>query len=311
MKGSDTLREGRWSTRLLAVYFVLFIIFLYGAMIVMTVLSFNGPEGGVTFPLKGTSFRWWEALYNQDLSGSNADRIRAAGLNSLYLGLVTGAVTGLLALTLSMAFKRRFRLDGVVFFLVLLCLMTPGFLLSLGTSFFWQWMNIRPDLWKTALGTNVVWALPFGFLVMIAVWNRYDDQIEEGARDLGASAVRTFREITLPLVWLGVFGTFLFGFTLSWNEYDRTALFLTGGDVTLPIQIFSLTVVSTIRPDLYALGTGTTGVALLAVGVGVVYALIRLRRRGAGVEAETQVAEELGEVTGTDADRGITAGSDR
>ena len=307
MKGSQQINEGRWSTRLLAIYFVLFLIFLYGSMIVMAVLSFNGPLGSISFPLKGTSFLWWETLFNQDLPSSKANQIRDAGLNSLFLGLASGAVTSVLALSLSMAFRRRFRADGALFFLVLLCLMTPGFLLSLGTSFFWRWMGFLPDLWKTALGTNVIWALPFGFLIMIAVWNRYDDQIEEGARDLGAGAITTFREITLPLVWTGVFGTFLFGFTLSWNEYDRTALFLSGGDSTLPIRIFSFTVGSVIRPDLYALGTGTTAVALLAVIVGVVFALIRLRRRGPSVELETQVAEELGELSGTDEGAGMAS----
>ena len=307
MKGSDQVNEGRWSTPVLAIYFVLFLVFLYGSMIVMAVLSFNGPQGSISFPLKGSSFLWWEALFNSDVPGSKAGQIRAAGLNSLYVGLASGAVTSILALSLSMAFKRRFRTDGVLFFLVLLCLMTPGFLLSLGTSFFWRWMGFAPDLWKTALGTNVIWALPFGFLVMIAVWNRYEDSIEEGARDLGAGAVRTFREITLPLVWTGVFGTFLFGFTLSWNEYDRTALFLSGGDSTLPIRIFSFTVGSVIRPDLYALGTGTTAVALLAVVIGIAFALLRLRRRGASVELETQVAEELGELSGTDEGAGMAS----
>ncbi len=300
MKGSGQIHESRWSKPLLTTYFVIFLIFLYGSMIVMAVLSFNGPMGGISFPLRGTSLIWWEALFNSDVPGSNARQIKEAGLKSLYLGLVSGAVTSVLALTLSMAFKRRFRLDGVIFFLVLLCLMTPGFLLSLGTSFFWSWMDFAPDVWKTALGTNVIWALPFGFLVMIAVWNRYDETVEEGARDLGANAITTFREVTLPLVWTGVFGTFLFGFTLSWNEYDRTALFLSGGDSTLPIRIFSFTTAGVIRPDLYALGTGTTAVALLAVISGVVFALIRLRRRRSSVEHDAQVAEELGEVAELD-----------
>lgn len=298
MKGSERLHESRWSKPALSIYFIIFVIFLYGSMIVMAVLSFNGPQGGISFPLKGTSLFWWESLFNSDLPGSKAGQIKDAGLKSLYLGLLAGAVTSVLALTLSMAFKRRFRFDGLIFFLVLLCLMTPGFLLSLGTSFFWSWMRISPDVWKTALGTNVIWALPFGFLVMIAVWNRYEDAIEEGARDLGANAITTFREVTLPLVWTGVFGTFLFGFTLSWNEYDRTALFLSGGDSTLPIRIFSFTVAGVIRPDLYALGTGTTAVALLAVIIGVVFALVRLRRRRSTVGHEAHVAEELGSVAG-------------
>ncbi len=61
-------------------------------------------------------------------------------------------------------------------------------------------------------------------------------------------------------------GAFLFGFTLAWNEYDRTAL-LAAGDNTLPLEIFALTVGSVIRPDLYALGTATTAVSLIGVGL--------------------------------------------
>ena len=113
---------------------------------------------------------------------------------------------------------------------------------------------------------------------MVAVWNRYDSTVEEASRDLGASGFRTFREVTLPLVWTGLLGAFLFGFTLAWNEYDRTAL-LAAGDNTLPLEIFALTVGSVIRPDLYALGTATTAVSLIAVGLFLLVAAIVLRRR--------------------------------
>ncbi len=117
--------------------------------------------------------------------------------------------------------------------------------------------------------------------------------VEEAARDLGAGTLRTFREVTLPLVWTGLFGSFLFGFTLSWNEYDRTALLLASGQATLPIQIFSMTVGSVIRPDLYALGTATTVVTLLAVGIFLVVAAVVLRRRVRRVVAGR---EEFGEI---------------
>ena len=68
---------------------------------------------------------------------------------------------------------------------------------------------------------------------MLAVWNRYDEHIEEAARDLGANVATTFREVTLPLVWTGIFGAALFGFTLTWNDFDRTVLLVL--DNTLPL----------------------------------------------------------------------------
>src|SRR5919202_6354985 len=185
-----------------------------------------------------------------------------------------------------MAFRRRwrFRSDAAVFYVIMLALMTPGFLLAVGTQLFWKYLGQPTSIWHTALGANVVWGIPFGFLVMLAVWNRYDRRIEEAAHDLGANQRRTFREVTLPLVWTGIFGCFLFGFTLTWNDYDRSVLLLSGSETqTLPLQIAGLTFTAAIRPDLYALGTATTLVSLAAILLMLIVAVIRLRFRAAPV----------------------------
>jgi putative spermidine/putrescine transport system permease protein len=274
----------------LAAYFVAFLLFLYGPMIVMAVLSFQGPQGGISFPMRGLSFYWWQEL----VDGPRADTIRETAGRSLRLGLLAGAIVAFLSLTLSMAYRRRFRGDGAVFYLIMLALMTPGILLSLGTALYWQFLGEPTSLWRTALGTHVVWGLPFGFLVMVAVWNRYSNAVEEASRDLGAGAFRTFREVTLPLIWTGLLGAVLFGFTHSRNDYDRTAL-LAAGENTLPLQIFALTIGSVIRPDLYALGTATTLVSLLAVGILLVVAALIGRRRGRQGAAEANEGE--GELT--------------
>jgi putative spermidine/putrescine transport system permease protein len=284
-------RRRNTSKWLLAAYFLVFLVFLYGPLIVMAVLSLQGPTGGITFPMRGFGFGWWKAL----VDGFNADLIRTTAIRSLKLAVVSGALVAVLALGLSTAYRRRFRGDGALFYLVMLALMTPGFLLSLGTALFWQYLGPVPGLWQTALGTNVVWGIPFGFLVMVAVWNRYDAGVEEAARDLGASRLRTYREVTIPLIWTGLLGAFLFGLTLSWNEYDRTALVLGADQATLPVQIFAFTVASVIRPDLYALGTATTLASLLAVAVFLVVAAVYLRRKRLVVElppAEPEAVED-------------------
>ena len=266
---------GRLSKWVLGAYFVLFTAVLYLPAILMAILSFQGENGSPYFPMQGFSGNWWQSLFDDSIPSSHATEIRSAAISSLYLALMCGALASLLSLSLSMAFRRRFPGDGVLFYVIMLALMTPGFLLSLGTSLFWQFMGKDFD-WPSvltefgglaAIGTGVVWAIPFGFLVMVAVWNRYDVRVEEAARDLGASTPRTFREVTLPLIWTGLFGAFLFGFVLSWNEYDRTALVIASGTLTLPIQIFALTTGSVIRPDLYALGTATTIFILVVVAI--------------------------------------------
>jgi putative spermidine/putrescine transport system permease protein len=175
--------------------------------------------------------------------------------------------------------------------------MTPGFLLGLGTQIFWKTMNEETSLWHTALGANTVWGIPFGFLVMVAIWNRYDDHIDEAARDLGANAARTFGEVTLPLVWTGIFGAFLFGFTLTWNDFDRTVLLVL--DNTLPLQIVGLIQAAALRPDLYALGTATTLVSLAVIVFFLIILGVRSRFRRTPVQS---VEEELGLGGGIDAE---------
>jgi putative spermidine/putrescine transport system permease protein len=290
-----------WAKWGLGTYFVIFLIFMYAPMILMGILSFQGVFGSITWPFRGpVSIEWWKSLWDENIPGSHAAEIRESGKVSLWVSIAAGLIVAFIAFTLSMAFRRKFRGEGMSFYLIMLALMTPGFLLALGIQLFWSWMGTAPSLWKTALGANVIWGIPFGFLVMLAVWNRYDEHVEEAARDLGADQKRTFREVTLPLVWTGVLGCFLFGFTLTWNDYDRSILLVSGSETqTLPLTIGGLTFTGAIRPDLYALGTATTLVSLLAIVMLLGVAAIRLRVSGR--RAAPAAEEELGVAEGLDA----------
>jgi putative spermidine/putrescine transport system permease protein len=298
-------RRRDWAKWGLGAYFVVFLIFLYAPMILMAILSFQGYYGGVTFPFKGpVSLQWWQSIFQDQVNGqfTQAPAIRTAGQGSLELSVAAGAVVAILAFSLSMAFRRRFKGDGIAFYVIMLALMAPGFLLGLGTQLFWKAIGETTSLWHTALGANTVWGIPFGFLVMVAIWNRYDDHIDEAARDLGANAARTFAEVTLPLVWTGIFGAFLFGFTLTWNDFDRTVL-LVIGDPTLPLEIVGLIQNSALRPDLYALGTATTAVSLAILFAALAVIWVRARFRRAPVH---RVEEELGLGGGIDAEAAET-----
>lgn len=295
-------RRFDWAKLGLGGYFAVFLIFLYAPMILMAVLSFQGARGSITWPFRGPlSLRWWESLFDESIPLSHAAEVRTAAAGSFWLSLAAGAIVTLLAFTLSMAFRRRFKADGIAFYVIMLALMTPGYLLAVGTQLFWAYMGEPTSIWRTALGANVIWGIPFGFLVMVAVWNRYNPAIEEAARDLGADQKRTFREVTLPLVWTGLFGCLLFGFTLTWNDYDRTLLFQQAATDTLPLTIGGLTFTGAIRPDLYALGTVTTLFSLAVIGLLLVVAAIRLRFRAVPVH---RVEEELGEAEALAAEPG-------
>jgi putative spermidine/putrescine transport system permease protein len=295
----DVKQRRDWAKWGLGAYFLLFLFFLYIPMILMAILSFQGDTGQLTFPFRGPfSLDWWRTLWDTDLFNTIAEDVSASGRQSLWLSLVAGALVAVFGFSLSMAFRRRWRLKGdvIAFFILMLALMTPAFLVGLGNQLLWKFMGFTPNLWYTALGANVIWGIPFSFLVMLAVWNRYDRHIEEAARDLGANGPTTFREVTLPLVWTGIFGSFLFGFTLAWNDFDRTILLQSGYEAQpLPILIGTWPQSRPILPNLYALGAGTTAVTLALIAVVLIAVTLRLRLRGAPVHS---VEEEFGEEPG-------------
>ena len=255
-----------------SVYYAIFLVFIYGPMIAMFVLSFQGRRGGTSFPMRGFSFYWWEKLIEPSTVGD----MQGAMARSLILALMVMVITALFSTMLAMAFRKRFPGSGLLFYTVMAGLMVPGILLSLGLATLLKQVGIPPAWWSSALGVHVVWTLPFGFLVMMAVFNRFDSSLEEAARDMGADEWTVFKEVTLPLILPGIVAAGLFGFTLSYDEFARTTL-LAGEFNTLPLDI-NASMTQRIRPTLFALGTASTIFSLLMIGLFVVVYTILYRR---------------------------------
>ena len=76
----------------LGAVFTAFVIFLYGPMFAIFVLSFQGPEGGLTFPMRGVSLHWFVRLWE----GIGVVDIGAAFRRSLGLGATVMVLTVLL-----------------------------------------------------------------------------------------------------------------------------------------------------------------------------------------------------------------------
>jgi putative spermidine/putrescine transport system permease protein len=257
-----------------SVYYMIFIVFIYGPMIAMFILSFQGKRGGTSFPMRGASFHWYEKLIEPSAVGD----MQGALVRSLVLALIVMVITALFSTMLAMAFRKPFKGSSVLFYTVLSGLMVPGILLSLGLATLLKQIGIPPNWWSSALGVHVVWTLPFGFLVMMAVFNRFDSSLEEAARDMGADEWTVFKEITLPLITPGIVAAGLFGFTLSYDEFARTTL-LAGEFNTLPLDI-NASMTQRIRPTLFALGTASTifSIGMIAMFL-VIYTLLARRTR--------------------------------
>ena len=281
----------------LGAFFIAYVLFLYGPMIAIYILSFQGPDGGLTFPMNGVSLTWFGKVF----SGSGIVDIGAAFKRSLKLGLVVMVLTVVLSVAAGMAFRRSFRGASILFYTAIASLIMPSIITSLGIALEFRLIDdfmIKHGVdfglgawaqnWTTAmglftsgLGAHLTWTLPFGLLIMFAIFNRFDGRLEEAARDLGATPWQTFRHVVLPIILPSVVGIGLFGFTLSWDELARSSQAI-GSVNTLPLELQGLTTTVT-KPDIYALGTLTSAVSFLVIFSALVVILVlqaRQRRHG-------------------------------
>lgn len=276
----------------LAAFFALFVAFLYGPTLTILILSFQGPQGGLTFPMNGVSTHWFGKLW----AGSGIVDIWGALWRSLRLGLVVMGLTVGIAFFAGLAFRKRFAGEGALFTVAVASLIVPSIVVSLGIGLEfrllddavkwlaaetgWGWLQEHGTLmglYTSALGAHLTWTLPFGLLIMFAVFNRFDPAYEEAARDLGATGAQTLRHVVVPILGPSLVGVALFGFTLSFDELARTSQAI-GGRNTLPLELQGLTTTVT-TPEIYALGTLTTGLSLAVIAAALGASLYLQRRR--------------------------------
>jgi len=248
----------------LSVVFGLFVLFLYGPMLAIFTLSLQGPDGTLTFPLRSFGFYWLGQVFQEQRVGSFVESFQ----RSFWLGLGVVAIAIIISVMASMAFRTQFKGAKALFYLTISSLVVPGVLISLGIGITFQVLGIQTNWFSSGLGAHLTWTVPFAFLIMLGVFNRFNPFYEEAAQDLGASDIQTFKEVVLPLIAPSLIGVAILSFTLSYDEFIRTSL-VSGQDNTLPLEIFGMTTNVT-SPALYALGTLTTlfSVTLIAVGFG-------------------------------------------
>jgi putative spermidine/putrescine transport system permease protein len=264
----------------LAAFFALFVLFLYGPMFAIFVLSFQGPEGGLTFPLRGVSMHWFAKLWE----GIGVVDIGGAFRRSLAVGAVVMVLTVLMSLMAGLAYRKKLPGGTALFYVVVASLIMPSIIVSLGIGLMFRLLDTGLKAWletaapslfagytsllgmyTSGLGAQLTWTLPFGLLIMFAVFNRFNPAYEEAARDLGATPWQSLRHVVLPLIGPSLVGVGMFGFTLSWDEIARSSQAM-GDFNTLPLELQGLTTTVT-TPVIYALGTVTTVVSFVVMGL--------------------------------------------
>jgi len=239
---------------LLSAFFALFLLFLYGPMLCVYILSFQGPEGGMSFPMRGVSLVWFQTLFSAE--GRGVGDIHNSFLRSIRLGLIVALLTMLIGVAAGMSFRRRYPGANFVFYSAIASMVVPGIFVGFGIALTLRLLGLRPDWWYSGIGAQLTWSLPFAMLIMFIILGRLDKSYEEAATDLGASPAQRFQYVILPLILPGVVGIVMAGFTSSYEESARAGLNIGTGN-TMPMELTGLLGAAT-TPVMFAVGTLTT-----------------------------------------------------
>lgn len=253
------------------IYIGFILVVLYFPFVIMAVLSFQGPRGGHTFPMNGISTIWYWKLFNpgavteySDVGEFLGDYL-AALRRSLILAMITAIISTVFGMMAAQVFRRPFRGSSAVFYLWLLGIIVPGTTVSLGLALVFKQLGVPLHWMSTGLAVHVMWTLPFSLVIFLMFYNRFDSSLEDAALTLGAGKWRTFWHVTLPVMQPAVLTSLLFAFTLSLDEFQRSLL-ITGHEQTLPLMVMA-SVTTRVTPSLYALGSITTLMSFVVVGL--------------------------------------------
>jgi spermidine/putrescine transport system permease protein len=187
-------------------------------------------------------------------------------LISFQIALSVVVVAVILGVIGAMAYARYdWRGRGLFQRLLVLPIFFPQPVLGLALLLSFSAVGIAPS-WKTAIIAHLVWIVPIVTLVISIRLFGYDPAQEEAAFDLGASRLQVAREITLPILWPGIFSGALFAFLLSWSNLPLS-IYTSGADTPLPVWLFSRTATnySPLVPAVAVIGTIASG--LVVVGM--------------------------------------------
>lgn len=224
--------------------------FLYAPLVPPAMKSF------VTTPGQGL-FANYVAIFTDQ-------RLMAAARLSVQVGVLVAMIAPLLALFAAEA-VRVWRIPRLVIAIVLIPLFVPGISMGLATALFFQTLGISPSL-ITITAVQVIWALPFAFLIVLTGLANFDPVLREAAYMSGANRMQAFFEIELPQVQHAILGAAVFSLILSFNETIRTSV-VQGGRNTVQTYLWAQYQQVGLMPNLYALMTILIVSTLVLLGV--------------------------------------------
>jgi len=232
-------------------------LFLFLPISVVIANSFNATNSKPYLSWKGFTFNWYVKLFE------NNALLTSFG-NTLIIAVVsTVLATAIGTLGAVGMYRYKFRGKGIIDGLLYIPVVIPEIVLGISLLTIFSAVNV-PRGMLTLILAHVSFCVPFVVFNVRARLSGYDSSIEEASMDLGANRIRTFFEVTLPVLWPGITGGALLSFTLSIDDVI-ISYFVNGQTKTYPLRVME-SIKSGVAPDVNALSALILiGTILLAV----------------------------------------------
>ena len=266
-------KSQRYRHALIVVWTLAAVLFVYLPIVCITLASLTASRY-FQFPIARWGLDWWAKTFA-------SIEIRQLLSTSISIALLVTIFAVVLGFFGALAFA-RYDWKGRSLYqrVILLPIFFPQSVLGLALLLWFNALGLQLS-WMTAVFAHLVWIVPVVTLVMAIQVYSFDPALEEAAFDLGASRWQVLREVTLPVLFPGIFSGALFAFLLSWGNFPLS-LFTTGADTTVPEYLYAK-MVAGYTPGVPVLGTvSTVGAAILLIGG---YGLILVLRRGRVADA--------------------------
>jgi spermidine/putrescine transport system permease protein len=240
-----------------------FVVFLLSPLVLVVIFSFTSRTL-TNFPLDGLSLRWWIDMFHQRQFGD-------AFQNSIVIGLTVGLVSATIGTMAAMGLAALPRKRTTVAMGVLTApLMPPPLVLAVALLSFFVGLGLHLGL-VTVILSHILFTQPFVVLIVYARMANFDYRAVESARDLGASPVKAFTTVTLPIIRPIVIGAALIAVALSIDDFIIT-FFTIGSGNTLPTLVWGM-IRTGLTPTVNAIGT-----LILLLTIGSTLIALRLTR---------------------------------
>ncbi|OGO59566.1 MAG: hypothetical protein A2V85_06480 [Chloroflexi bacterium RBG_16_72_14] len=220
--------SGRGGIPWLAITCFVLIVFLYAPLLVATLYAFNSGNR-LVWPPEGLSLRWFGHVFGDEL-------FMKAFSTSMSAALITAVVSCSIGTIASLVFTRRStRIARLVEALGRLPVMLPPLFIGIGFVALMKATTLSPSMTTIVAGHTII-VLPFVILIVAARLRTYEIEVEQAARDLGATPIQVIVRVTLPIIAPAIFGAFLVAFAFSFDELLITN-FTSGTQSTVPIYV--------------------------------------------------------------------------